>query len=75
MIEGQVKQEIDALLAQERFGVRAEILRYQQTTSGATETDSRERIVQAGLAACRAHGSRGAPSAGGRRALHDRANE
>lgn len=56
--ETQVKQDIDALLAlaQERFGVRAEILRYQPTTGGATETDSRERIVQAGLAACRAHG-------------------
>ncbi|CAJ0992707.1 Acetylornithine deacetylase [Sodalis praecaptivus] len=58
--ETQVKQDIDALLAlaQERFGVRAEILRYQPTTGGATETDSRERIVQAGLAACRAYASR-----------------
>ncbi|QWA13814.1 M20 family metallopeptidase [Sodalis ligni] len=56
--EEVVKQELEHLLtvARERFGVRAGVLRYQPTTGGATETAADEAIVQAGLAACRAHG-------------------
>ncbi|TKI06006.1 M20 family metallopeptidase [Martelella alba] len=56
--EAAVKQEIDDLLAkaQERYGVRASVLRYQPTTGGATETDAGQAIVRAGLEACRANG-------------------
>lgn len=56
--EAAVKAEIAALLAlaQHESGVEAEIVRWQPTTGGATETDSSEAIVQAGLTACRAHG-------------------
>lgn len=56
--EEQVRQEINQLLAmaEVRFGVRANVLCYQPTTGGATETDASERIVQVGLEACRAHG-------------------
>ncbi|WP_296261393.1 MULTISPECIES: M20 family metallopeptidase [unclassified Pseudomonas] len=55
--EEEVKAEIDQLLAlaKERFGVRAEVLKYIPTTGGATETALAEPIVQASLAACREH--------------------
>ena len=55
--EEAVKAEIDQLLAlaNERFGVRAEVLEYIPTTGGATETAQSEPIVQASLAACREH--------------------
>lgn len=56
--EEAVKREIAALLslARERFGVRAEIVDYKATTGGATETATDRPVVQASLAACRAHG-------------------
>jgi acetylornithine deacetylase/succinyl-diaminopimelate desuccinylase family protein len=56
--EEAVKREIGDLLivARERFGVRAEIVDYKATTGGATETATDMPIVQASLAACRAHG-------------------
>jgi acetylornithine deacetylase/succinyl-diaminopimelate desuccinylase len=55
--EDEVKAEIAQLLAlaNERFGVRAEVLKYVPTTGGATETALSEPIVQASLAACREH--------------------
>jgi acetylornithine deacetylase/succinyl-diaminopimelate desuccinylase len=55
--EDDVKAEIDQLLAlaNERFGVRAEVIKYVPTTGGATETALSEPIVQASLAACREH--------------------
>jgi acetylornithine deacetylase/succinyl-diaminopimelate desuccinylase len=55
--EDEVKAEIAQLLAlaNERFGVRAEVLKYVPTTGGATETAQSEPIVQASLAACREH--------------------
>lgn len=55
--EAAVKLEIEQLLAlaNERFGVRAEVLEYKPTTGGATETALEEPIVQASLAACREH--------------------
>jgi succinyl-diaminopimelate desuccinylase len=55
--ENDVKAEIEQLLAlaNERFGVRAEILEYKATTGGATETALSEPIVQASLAACSEH--------------------
>jgi acetylornithine deacetylase/succinyl-diaminopimelate desuccinylase family protein len=62
MIPGEdeevVKSEIEALLrsARERFGLRAEIVEYRATTGGATQTVADEPIVQASLAAGRAHG-------------------
>ncbi|SEF07880.1 acetylornithine deacetylase [Rhizobiales bacterium GAS188] len=57
--EDAAKAEIAALLgiAHERFGLRAEIVDYRATTGGATETALDEPIVQASLAACRAHGT------------------
>jgi succinyl-diaminopimelate desuccinylase len=57
--EADVKREFDQLLdlAQQRFGVRAEILEYKPTTGGATETALEAPIVQASLAACRNHGT------------------
>lgn len=57
--ENEVKAEINQLLAlaEERFGVRAEVLEYKATTGGATETALSEPIVQASLAACREHNS------------------
>ncbi len=57
--EAAVKAEIAALLgtANERLGVRAEIIGYNATTGGATETAPGEPIVQASLDACRAHGT------------------
>ena len=56
--EETVKREIGDLLAlaRERFGVRAEITGYKATTGGATETALDTPIVQASLAAGRAHG-------------------
>ncbi|EJN16154.1 acetylornithine deacetylase or succinyl-diaminopimelate desuccinylase [Bradyrhizobium sp. YR681] len=56
--EAAVKREIEALLvvARERFGLRAEIVDYKATTGGATETAQESAIVQASLAASRAHG-------------------
>jgi acetylornithine deacetylase/succinyl-diaminopimelate desuccinylase family protein len=56
--EEAVKREIGDLLAlaRERFGVRAEIVGYKATTGGATETALDTPIVQASLAASRAHG-------------------
>lgn len=56
--EDAVKADIAALLmrAHERFGLRAEILEWKPTTGGATETAPDRPIVQASLAACRAHG-------------------
>jgi acetylornithine deacetylase/succinyl-diaminopimelate desuccinylase len=58
--EAAVKQEIDDLLrlAHQRFGLRADIIAYRATTGGATETAANQSIVQASLAACRAHGVR-----------------
>jgi acetylornithine deacetylase/succinyl-diaminopimelate desuccinylase len=57
--ENAAKEEIAALLrtAHERFGLRAEIVDYRATTGGATQTATGEPIVQASLAACRAHGA------------------
>ncbi len=57
--EEQVKQEIRDLLAlaQEKFGVRSEIVTFKPTTGGATETPSDDPIVLAGLDACRAQGN------------------
>jgi acetylornithine deacetylase/succinyl-diaminopimelate desuccinylase family protein len=56
--EEAVRGEIEALLrlAHERFGLRAEIVDYRATTGGATQTAPDEPIVQASLAAGRAHG-------------------
>lgn len=56
--EAAVKASIAALLteAHRRFGLRAEILEWKPTTGGATETAPDRPIVQASLAACRAHG-------------------
>ena len=55
--EEAVKREIGDLLAlaRERLGVRSEIVGYKATTGGATETDNATPIVQASLAASRAH--------------------
>ncbi|WP_034911514.1 M20 family metallopeptidase [Erwinia sp. 9145] len=56
--EAAVKAELQQLLqtAQTRYGVEAEIVAWQPTTGGATETDSAEAIVQASLDACRRYG-------------------
>ncbi|PWW02716.1 M20 family metallopeptidase [Mangrovibacter plantisponsor] len=56
--EDAVKAEIQQLLdtARQQFNVDAEIIGWQPTTGGATETDSNESIVQASLEACRRHG-------------------
>ncbi|WP_416413652.1 M20 family metallopeptidase [Pantoea sp. App145] len=56
--ETEVKAELQQLLdhAREQSGVEAEIIAWQPTTGGATETDSNEAIVQHSLAACRRHG-------------------
>jgi acetylornithine deacetylase/succinyl-diaminopimelate desuccinylase len=56
--EGEVKREIGEMLmlARERFGLRAEVVDYKATTGGATETALDSPIVQASLAASRAHG-------------------
>ncbi|MFT0860530.1 M20 family metallopeptidase [Ancylobacter sp. G4_0304] len=56
--EEQVKADIAALLtrAHELTGLRAEIVEWKPTTGGATETAVDRPVVQASLAACRAHG-------------------
>ncbi|MDF7658735.1 M20 family metallopeptidase [Erwiniaceae bacterium L1_54_6] len=56
--ETAVKAELQQLLdhAREQSGVEAEIIAWQPTTGGATETDSSEAIVQHSLTACRQHG-------------------
>ena len=56
--EEAVKADIAALLrlANDRFGLRAEIVEWKPTTGGATETAPERPIVQASLAACRTHG-------------------
>jgi len=56
--EQAVKAELQLLLdhAKATAGVEAEIIAWQATTGGATETDSNEAIVQNSLAACRRHG-------------------
>lgn len=56
--EDAVKAELQQLLdhARSASGVEAEIVAWQPTTGGATETDSNEAIVQHSLAACRRHG-------------------
>ena len=56
--EAAAKREIADMLAgaRERFGLRAEIVDYKPTTGGATETAGEAPVVQAGLAASRAHG-------------------
>jgi acetylornithine deacetylase/succinyl-diaminopimelate desuccinylase len=58
-LESDVKREFEQLLqlANERFGVRAEIVEYRATTGGATETALEAKIVQSSLTACRAHGT------------------
>lgn len=54
--EGAVK-EIEALLrvAEERFGVKAEIVKLKPTTGGPTETEAEHPIVKASLGAATAH--------------------
>jgi acetylornithine deacetylase/succinyl-diaminopimelate desuccinylase len=56
--EEAVKGEIGELLAsaRDRLGARAEVVAYKATTGGATETPIDRPIVQASLAASRAHG-------------------
>jgi acetylornithine deacetylase/succinyl-diaminopimelate desuccinylase family protein len=56
--EEAVKRELADLLqvAHDRVGLRAEIIDYKATTGGATETPVDRPIVQASLAASRAHG-------------------
>lgn len=57
--EDAVKQEIQDLLqlAHDKFGVRSEIITFKPTTGGATETDSEDPIVLAGVEACAAQGN------------------
>jgi len=56
--EAAVKAELQQLLdhARQDAGVEAEIIAWQPTTGGATETDANEAIVQHSLSACRRHG-------------------
>lgn len=56
--EAAVKAELQQLLdhARQDTGVEAEIIAWQPTTGGATETDANEAIVQHSLTACRRHG-------------------
>lgn len=56
--EAAVQAELQQLLdhARAHSGVEAEIIAWQPTTGGATETDSSEAIVQHSLEACRRHG-------------------
>lgn len=56
--EEAVKREIGDLLklANERFGLRAEVIDYKPTTGGATETAPDAAIVRASLAASLSHG-------------------
>ena len=53
---GQARDRRSAALARERFGLRAEIVDYKATTGGATRDAVDTPIVQASLAASRAHG-------------------
>lgn len=57
--EDAVKQEFAALLkdANDRFGVRAEIVDYKATTGSATETAGDHPVVRASLEACRDNGT------------------
>jgi acetylornithine deacetylase len=56
--EEVVKAELQQLLdhAYAHANVEAEIIAWQPTTGGATQTDSSEAIVEQSLAACRRHG-------------------
>lgn len=56
--EDEVKAELQQLLdhAHAHAGVEAEIIAWQPTTGGATQTDSSEAIVEQSLTACRRHG-------------------
>lgn len=56
--EAAVKREIGNLLGRARaeHGIVADIVGYQPTTGGATETDASHPIVQAALAAVASHG-------------------
>ncbi|MEB8292990.1 M20 family metallopeptidase [Klebsiella michiganensis] len=56
--EEVVKAELQQLLdhAYAQANVEAEIIAWQPTTGGATQTDSSEAIVEQSLAACRRHG-------------------
>jgi acetylornithine deacetylase len=56
--EETVKAELQQLLdhAHAHAGVDAEIIAWQPTTGGATQTDSSEAIVEQSLVACRSHG-------------------
>jgi acetylornithine deacetylase/succinyl-diaminopimelate desuccinylase len=56
--EQAVKAEIAGLLkrANDRFGLRADIIEWKATTGGSTETAADRPIVQRSLAAARAHG-------------------
>lgn len=56
--EEAVTAEIASLLelARREFGVTGEIVAYQPTTGGATETDAAEPLVQAAMRAAAAHG-------------------
>lgn len=64
--ETTVKREIQLVLDAigRQFGVQAEIVRYQPTTGGATETHASEAIVQAALRIAAAHGVKDAGPAG-----------
>ncbi|TAM76331.1 M20 family peptidase [bacterium] len=64
--EERVKAEIEQLfeVARAEFGVAAEIVGYQPTTGGATETDAAHPIVRAALEASKARGVT-APGPGG----------
>lgn len=64
--EEHVKLEIGRLLdvARAEFGVTAEIVGYQPTTGGPTETDPAQPIVRAALEASKAHGA-ATPGPGG----------
>ncbi|MEI5681482.1 M20 family metallopeptidase [Mesorhizobium sp. CGMCC 1.15528] len=57
--EEAVQKEFALLLerAHTQFGIRAEIIDYKATTGPATQTEESTSIVQASLAACRAHGT------------------
>ena len=56
--ELDVREQIDNLLrrAASEHGIEAAIVSYMPTTGGATETDPRNPVVQAAVAAARANG-------------------
>lgn len=56
--EDAVKRELQLVLdaIRKQFGVEAEIVRYQPTTGGATETEASSPLVQAALFAAASHG-------------------